>query len=384
MAMMTRIVPACVLLCLAGLAMGQDAPKKIVPPKETKVMPVTPAADAPQITFEAEEHSWGVINDDKNVETNFKFTNTGKSTLEISNTAGSCGCTVPQLSKKTYAPGESGEIHVEYHPQGKRGPQQTNVTVTSNDPARPQVILHVKSDVRPMIMADPILVNLGQIPKGKGGTSVSKIVSRVPTLKPQTATPNNSFLEATIGPMTEATVEGETMSEYTLEIKVPPKAPVGQITANVAVRTNDPSRLLNITVMGEVVGDVGVNPPRLTLQSLTPDQEINTIFKVTSRTGKAFKVSEVVEEPAPGLPKTFSNITVTEDTSTTPHAYVVTVTGKAGDKAGAIRGDLVVKTDIEDEKEVKVPYYGFVKVMAQPRPRSVWDDNPSSLMPGPR
>jgi hypothetical protein len=42
------------------------------------------------------------------------FTNTGRASLKITKIKTTCGCTVTQLEKREYAPGESGTIKVTY------------------------------------------------------------------------------------------------------------------------------------------------------------------------------------------------------------------------------------------------------------------------------
>ena len=95
-----------------------------------------PAADnndpnAPEITFETDVHDFGTIEFAGNGIYNFKFTNTGKSPLIISNARGSCGCTVPKWSKEPIKKGEAGEINVSYDTK-RPGPFTKTVTITSN------------------------------------------------------------------------------------------------------------------------------------------------------------------------------------------------------------------------------------------------------------
>ena len=80
----------------------------------------------------------------------FEFTNTGDEPLIISNAKGSCGCTVPEWPKEPIAPGETGEIAVEYKPAGQSGVQTKYVTITANtSPATTQ--LTITGDIQ----ADP-------------------------------------------------------------------------------------------------------------------------------------------------------------------------------------------------------------------------------------
>ena len=58
-----------------------------------------------------------------------KFKNTGNEPMIISNAKGSCGCTVPQWPKEPIAPGESGEINVQFNSKNKTGAQNKRVTI---------------------------------------------------------------------------------------------------------------------------------------------------------------------------------------------------------------------------------------------------------------
>lgn len=393
------------LALTAGLSLAQATapvikpaqPPQQVPAPVQATAPATPVPTGPSAKIEFSEltHEFGVISDEKEVETAFKFTNKGDSDLEIKNIQGSCGCTVPQLEKKIYAPGESGEIKVKYNPHNRRGPQHTNVTVTTNDPAKAQVVLGVKSEVKPTIMTDPQVAALGQIERGKPGKTMIKITSRKLDFVPTQITPADAKIEAKIGERAEVTLDGEKVVEYPVEISLSPTAAVGPIQTQCTIRTNDPAKTLNFMVLGEVVGQIKSEPQRITLGGLQPDQDINTTFRLTPRGETNFSVLSVTEEPAPqpqpnnpqGGPgaKVFK-IEFKHDTSVTPAAWVVTLTGKApAEGANTFRGDLVIKTDMPGEETVKVPYYGFIRQKPRPVPGQSPAGQPSGgsmLLPG--
>jgi len=105
---------------------------------ETPAVPVGPLTS---INFENPNFDWGKVNDGDKVTHIFKFTNTGKEPLIISDAKGSCGCTVPEWPKEPIAPGAKGEIKVVFDSKGKgskEGKMDTKkVTITANtDPAQ--------------------------------------------------------------------------------------------------------------------------------------------------------------------------------------------------------------------------------------------------------
>jgi hypothetical protein len=88
--------------------------------------------ELPIIEFERSEHDFGTISEGDVVASTFRFTNTGKRDLIIQAANGSCGCTVPRFPKEPIAPGDAGEIKVEYNSEGKSGLQEKTVTVVTN------------------------------------------------------------------------------------------------------------------------------------------------------------------------------------------------------------------------------------------------------------
>lgn len=88
--------------------------------------------DLPLIEFEEETHNFGKIREGEKVSYSFKFKNTGKSDLIITDAKGSCGCTVPNYPTKPIKPGEDGIVDVTFDSAGKSGKQNKTVTLLTN------------------------------------------------------------------------------------------------------------------------------------------------------------------------------------------------------------------------------------------------------------
>ena len=86
----------------------------------------------PMIEFEKEIHDFGKVIQGEKVSYGFKFKNTGKSDLVISQVNTSCGCTVPKFSKEPIKPGEEQVITVKFDSKGRKGIQNKSITVLSN------------------------------------------------------------------------------------------------------------------------------------------------------------------------------------------------------------------------------------------------------------
>ncbi len=104
--------------------------------------------DLPKTTVEFDKTvvDFGDITQGDKVKDVVTFTNTGSEPLIISSAKGSCGCTVPQWPKAPIAPGETGEIEIEFSSKGKKGKQTKTVTIQANTDPNP-TRLTVKSNI---------------------------------------------------------------------------------------------------------------------------------------------------------------------------------------------------------------------------------------------
>ncbi len=101
-----------------------------------------------KMEFENTIYEFGGVLEGSQVEHVFKFTNTGKIPLIISDSKTTCGCTVPNYPKEPIAPGESGEVSVKFNTAGKKNEQNKPVTLIANTyPAR--TVIYMKGFVQP-------------------------------------------------------------------------------------------------------------------------------------------------------------------------------------------------------------------------------------------
>lgn len=105
---------------------------------DNKVTSTTPSleenAKVPKtkIAFDKEVHNFGQIEQGEIVETTFKIKNVGANDLYIVDAHGSCGCTVPEVTKEAIKPGESAPINVKFDSKGKSGNVSKTIMITCN------------------------------------------------------------------------------------------------------------------------------------------------------------------------------------------------------------------------------------------------------------
>jgi len=121
-----------------------DNPTKVITIKAQVYIDTT---GSPKIFFDKMFHNFGKIEEGKIYETSFAFTNTGQGVLEIVDIHSSCGCTAAIPKKRILKPGEVSEVRVEFNSTNYNGLVTKYVTIRTNDPSNPEVILTIQADV---------------------------------------------------------------------------------------------------------------------------------------------------------------------------------------------------------------------------------------------
>lgn len=84
------------------------------------------------VEFDKEIHDFGEIEQGEIAETTFTIKNVGDNDLYIVDAHGTCGCTVPEVTKEAIKPGESAPISVKFDSNGKTGEVTKTVMITCN------------------------------------------------------------------------------------------------------------------------------------------------------------------------------------------------------------------------------------------------------------
>ena len=116
--------------------------------KATPSKSIAPKVEGAGMVFETETIDYGTIPHNADGNREFVFTNNGTKPLIITNTQGSCGCTVPTTPKEPIAPGAKGKIGVRYATD-RVGAFTKTVTVTSNAEGQATKVLTIKGTVLP-------------------------------------------------------------------------------------------------------------------------------------------------------------------------------------------------------------------------------------------
>jgi hypothetical protein len=94
---------------------------------------------------------------EKTVRADFGFTNISKQPVVIDSVKSSCGCTTATLEKKTYQPGEKGQITTVFTPGSRKGTQVKAVKVTVKGESDPAVLTLVTRIGEPLEIDPPLV-----------------------------------------------------------------------------------------------------------------------------------------------------------------------------------------------------------------------------------
>jgi hypothetical protein len=112
--------------------------------------PTSPAVDSANLTtigwIDSMDLNMGKIVEGQDLEISYRFRNSGKKPLIISNVRAQCGCTIPETPKEPFAPGQQGVIKAKFSSAGRGGSHNTKeVYVDANtNPATTVLIFHVE------------------------------------------------------------------------------------------------------------------------------------------------------------------------------------------------------------------------------------------------
>jgi len=125
--------------------------------------PAIPTKPQPQIEVPESEHSFGTVYQGTVVTHSFTVRNRGTATLRISKVHSNCGCT-SSYHDEEIPPGGEGRVELRIDTADlSGGPQRKNATISSDDPAAPQVTLWMAGEIVPLLVPAVMSIRLNGI-----------------------------------------------------------------------------------------------------------------------------------------------------------------------------------------------------------------------------
>ncbi|MGD9689607.1 MAG: DUF1573 domain-containing protein [Phycisphaerales bacterium] len=330
---------------------------------------VTQGKDTVPLAFDQPVQNIGVVSDDGKIDITFSFRNTSGQTVTIKQAKPACGCTVANLAKNIYEPGEAGEIKASYDPKNREGLEFKDVDVTLEGANFPNVKIGFLVDTRPRVSSDPKAMSLGEVRKGAPAKQSITIVGREPGFDVSSVTMANPSAPFTITRVerTEATEEGATEGAATtvtsvrFDVELRAGMPVGQYSTALAFHTSDPHRPTHsVPINAMVVGDVRTVPDKVFILG-EAGSSFHREVRLDHRTAVPFKILGMHTE---GLPPGFGVALdyAVKDTTGNPGevtGYAIQIAGSLP-TSGNATGRLIVLTDVPDQPRIEILLQGMV------------------------
>jgi hypothetical protein len=297
------------------------------------------AARVPALELHELSQDGGTVEQGTMVKYRFILANHGQADLEITQVKPGCGCTASRWDR-VIRPGAEGVIEAEVNTRSFRGPIAKRLTVTTNDPARPQFQLNLTAKVTPALEVTP-------------GVSALLVVEDRPVCqefilehaggKPMQirhVTVNAPFAKAETVPL-----PGE--GRYKLTVTASTETPLGRSAVPVIVQT-DLESTPRLTLMVSVERGIVTMPPLL-FWSLGGDHvELPVRGAVLlSRQKGSFHVTGVTVDD--------EKLEAKLETLKIGREYRVLITYNGGWEAGLVRKTLTVSTDDPKQPQIRVP-----------------------------
>lgn len=215
----------------------------------------------------------------------FDFSNEGQGVLNITKIQSTCGCTVPELKKKTYLPGESGTINVTYRAGTHSGAASKHLYVLSNDTSNPKAKLTVKANVVQKITYEPRRFRLkpNEENAGVGEIKIASIdgkafsISRVEIRPP--------CMSADYDPLAEGT-------EFVIAPQVLKDKIRGISNGTITIRLTHPSQK-TISIPFDMLPPFRSDPATLVALNAEPVKPVRKTIYILSNYGEQFEVDSV-------------------------------------------------------------------------------------------
>lgn len=85
----------------------------------------------------------------------YSFRNATAAPVTITQAVATCDCTLIDLAKKTYAPGESGVLVVRFDPTGRSGTVSRTINVETDEPGAPSQLLKLTAELPEVLSFTP-------------------------------------------------------------------------------------------------------------------------------------------------------------------------------------------------------------------------------------
>lgn len=283
------------------------------------------------------------------------------------------------VSAKVIPPGGEGKIDVTFKTQRRKGVNKKKITVTSNDPENPRLLLEISADLEQLLDASPRRQWYGRIKQDetitKTFTFEGKEVENVgiKDLKLKTDVHGDAF---TWKIHDEKTAEGRDLRvDVTVDAS---KIPPGRFNDVLVVETSlKEAGDVELYLSGEVLGPITINPRRLYFGQFELNKEMVKTITLSSSKEVPFRIVET------SIPENEFKIDPWNREAAVEHTLTIRMMPKLD--RDRVRSSLTIKTDMPSQEDVNVDIHAYKRRSRpgpNPRVRPVGETKEAKPLPG--
>ncbi|MHC4105363.1 MAG: DUF1573 domain-containing protein [Planctomycetota bacterium] len=240
---------------------------------------------APVIKVEDRSHDFGKVAPNKKYTCEFNFSNVGRDTLKITKIQSTCGCTVPQLKKKSYKPGESGTINVTFRTPSREGKTTKRLYILSNDKKSPKFGLTLKADIELKMAFEPKSLGLSLKAENADAKPITIKSKDGQPFAIKSFSASRQVITADFDPTVEAI-------EFVLEPKVDMAKLKKNLKGNIKIAVTHPDSG-NINIPYSTLTLFEISRPRIVIQNADPEKPVDKTVWITSNYGDKIEIESI-------------------------------------------------------------------------------------------
>lgn len=328
--------------------------------KEPAAKPAPEATDAPKpagepkIVLDKMVYDFGTTSLVSQLSGVFVISNGGDAPLDLKKPSTSCGCTVAALKTDKLAPGEKTDLSFTMNVGNvPRGHAEKRITVPSNDPKSPSVVLTVKAEIVSIYDYSPVNFNLENIHMGTTTNVVITVKRSDGKALGITRVDLNGNLP-NVHPKLE--ISSTSSNEAKILVEVNGDGQARRFAGSIASYTGDSKvALFAVPISGRIIGDVVLDQETLFWAIVDPSnwpgqQGANIATKRVKVTSGLSDQKLELSNPISTVPEMKVSIETLEDGK----SYTIVATVPKSPKEIA-RGSIKVDTNFKSQPSIEIP-----------------------------
>lgn len=297
--------------------------------------------------FDATSRDFGAVARGSKVEHHFTITNLYKEDAHIASVRSSCGCTKPEIAKRTLKSHETADLVAKFNTRAFLGQHGATLTVTFDRPFYAEVQLHVSGYIRSDVVLSPAGAEFGSVDEGsRAARTISIRYAGRADWAITGVQSTNPFLTVE----TKETARGVGQVAYDMIVQLKEDAPVGYLKDQIWVLTNDRrASRFPIDVEGRVTSEITITPASLFLGIVEPGQAVTKNLVIRGK--RPFRIVEI---------QCGDHCFQFKAADKVLPVHAVRVTFTAGEKPGKLACKIRIKTDLASHAAPELVAYAQI------------------------